>query len=337
MPSTVAHALTSFALGLSLHIATRAAFSPLRIFLLVLHSTNGPDIGSLVEFLLSPLLPSLGTFIMQIVHHPIGYPLTMGWLSAHVGVWLDAREIRWVRGDGGADVGEWRGLRNLRVVRCDGVGDERHEAVAGEEDDQTDEASHSLATDIESPTSLPPPHPRAPLTLPQSLALTVAGSLLHFRLDTLYEDAGETPLYRWIISTGYWGPGANDVIYTSVSIAFVAALSSLLGTLVVVYSPTLRNALPGAIPLLSPPTRLTLRKGLATPKGRATLCAGVALLVATTYWLFVAYRLYLTPPRADGTRVPAVGEEADFGVIGFEAVTGVAPLALALWSCGVEL
>ncbi|KAI9088027.1 hypothetical protein DFS34DRAFT_481298 [Phlyctochytrium arcticum] len=377
MPSTVAHALVTFGTGLVLHTLSNKRFTALHIFLLTLHSTNGPDIGSVVEFLLQGFYPRLGTWFMQIVHTPIGYPLTLGLLWTFLGIWMSKKDLVW-----------WGGWCPIRVLPRSYAWNTVQERVGGKtyaggepsvdtetllNSEDTDELGRSrdrryvrdLSTafdeqdlDRHFTDATPPPTPPLPrattiasspestrlkqmdnnldmesisrrrhaifawssLTFRTSWALAWAGGLLHFRMDTLYEDNGNDPLYRWIISTGYWEPGANDVIEPSVVLAFLCALGGLLFTFALLYT-SLRDTVP--LPQFA---RLYLWKIAQRPHGTARVMGFVTGGITVAYALFVWSRVRRDP------RIPAVGEEADLGVLVFESITGILPLLFCLGS-----
>ncbi|KAI8921408.1 hypothetical protein DFJ77DRAFT_162718 [Powellomyces hirtus] len=261
---------------------------------------------------------------MDIVHHPIGYALTAGLAWAWVGTWMSRvdvvfggqswRDVRIVSRVGGR---QWRRRRGRRR-QDDGNDDDGDEfenddaiGLAEEGGDNNDEEEEQTKDELDNSAGLGSQH----LTLLNSWLLCVAGSLLHFRLDTLYEGDGQTPEYRWILSTGYWLPGANDIIYPSVGLAFFFSLSTLITAMLIVHT-SLRTTLPL-------PTRVSAL--LATSEARLVVTAGTAMVVAVVYLFFVYSRMAIVP------RVPAVGEEADFGVLVFEALTGILPLTLCAW------
>ncbi|KAJ3172542.1 hypothetical protein HDU88_005870 [Geranomyces variabilis] len=360
MPSTVAHALTTVGTGVALHAFSHGRFRALHVVLLVLHATNGPDIGSVFEFLMQPMNPTLGTRFMDVVHSPLGYPLTAGLGWVWVGMWLSRRDLvfgrkgwrdfsivmrredddddesrerqrrrrrRWQRqrrrGQGrgpspalladGSDIGlteAGAGAADAAVNAAENDEERPPDAATDEGDDDVEDDDNEL--DVErDPTSLP-------LTFWRSWCLALAGSLLHYRLDTLYENNGQTPTYRWIISTGYWLPGANDIIYPSVTLAFLLTLSTLIATFAITFT-SLRTTLPLPRPVASL---------LRTRPGRIWAVAGVAMVLSVAYCVFFWTRLRIEP------RVPAVGEEADLGVLMFEAATTVLPLVLCGVACG---
>ncbi|KAJ3177309.1 hypothetical protein HDU87_004561 [Geranomyces variabilis] len=355
MPSTVAHALSTVGIGISLQAFSRGRFKALHVVLLVLHATNGPDIGSVFEFLMQPVNPTLGTRFMDVVHSPLGYPLTAGLGWVWVGMWLSRRDL--VFGgkswrdfsivsrrdddddDDGGDVRRrqrrhWRQRRRRGLARpADGSDIGLTEAGAGAADvavnagegdeeaqppamDATTDESDSDDGDNELDVKREPASLQ--LTFWRSWCLAQAGSLLHYRLDTLYENNGATPTYRWIISTGYWLPGANDIIYPSVTLAFLVTLTSLIATFAIAFT-SLRTTLPL-------PRRVNAL--LRTRASRIWAVAGVAMVLAVGYCVFFWTRLRIEP------RVPAVGEEADLGVLMFEAATTVLPLVLCGMACG---
>ncbi|KAJ3153073.1 hypothetical protein HDU86_005371 [Geranomyces michiganensis] len=324
--------------------------------------TNGPDVGSLFEFLVHPINPVLATRFMDIVHSPLGYPVTAGLGWVWVGMWLSRRDLvfggktwrdfgvvlrqgggdsqtgahrnrqrRWQRRQqrrltppspallaDGSDIGlteAGAGAAEAAVNNTDE--DEEHQspidsATAATEDDEYDDHGEEFNNERGLATL------EHPLTFWRSWSLALAGSLLHYRLDTLYENNGETPTYRWIISTGYWLPGANDIIYPSVTLAFLLSLGTLLITFAIAFT-SLRTTLPL-------PRRVS---GLLRARaGRIWTVACVAIGVAIVYCVFFWTRLQIEP------RVPAVGEEADLGVLLFEAATAVLPMVLCGVACG---
>ncbi|XP_031099808.1 uncharacterized protein LOC116004004 [Ipomoea triloba] len=130
-----------------------------------------------------------------------------------------------------------------------------------------------------------------PLTKRQCFLLVAAGSLSHFFLDHLFEENGHSSMYTWILSTGWWKGRApinpDAVVVISLLCTF------LLGGFVYI-------------------NRVKPLKAL---KKKSYQSARLILVVASLYCLWCASQIYLVSPRR-----PAVGEEADLGVLVFLAV-----------------
>jgi hypothetical protein len=133
------------------------------------------------------------------------------------------------------------------------------------------------------------------------LALVIAGGLSHFFYETLFEENGKTPLFRWIVSTGYWEPIA-DVLDPGAVLAMGGSIVALLIGFLVIHN------------------------SAATVRVRWQRTALLTAAVSLFYFLYLGYCVFLRLPRR-----PAVGEEADFGVLLFTAVFVFVPMALTLW------
>ncbi|KAL0416998.1 UNVERIFIED_CONTAM: hypothetical protein Slati_3531700 [Sesamum latifolium] len=130
-----------------------------------------------------------------------------------------------------------------------------------------------------------------PLTVKQCFLLIFAGSLSHFFLDHLFEENGHSSMYTWILSTGWWKTRAPINPDAVVVISLLCA--SLIGGFIYIYR---------VKPLKS--SRKQYHKSLR-----------LILVIASAYCLWCASQIYLISPRR-----PAVGEEADLGVLVFLAV-----------------
>ncbi|KAL0342815.1 UNVERIFIED_CONTAM: hypothetical protein Scaly_1944100 [Sesamum calycinum] len=130
-----------------------------------------------------------------------------------------------------------------------------------------------------------------PLTMKQCFLLIFAGSLSHFFLDHLFEENGHSSMYTWILSTGWWKTRAPINPDAVVVISLLCA--SLIGGFIYIYR---------VKPLKS--SRKQYHKSLR-----------LILVIASTYCLWCASQIYLVSPRR-----PAVGEEADLGVLVFLGV-----------------
>ncbi|KAI3454522.1 hypothetical protein Pfo_011185 [Paulownia fortunei] len=130
-----------------------------------------------------------------------------------------------------------------------------------------------------------------PLTVRQCFLLIFAGSLSHFFLDHLFEENGHSSMYTWILSTGWWKTRAPINPDAVVVISLLCA--SLIGGFIYIYR---------VKPLKS--VRKQYHKSLR-----------LILVVANLYCLWCASQIYLVSPRR-----PAVGEEADLGVLVFLSI-----------------
>jgi len=141
----------------------------------------------------------------------------------------------------------------------------------------------------------------------QCYALVVAGTLSHFFYEILFEENGTTPIYQWILSTGYWehidNPAADYIVW----IMFIIVLGALCVGFLFLHSEFY----------------------VATPAKRLLRTVQLLVCVCFAYCLYLYVRVYLVKPRQ-----PAVGEEADLGVLVFTGVFVFLPLLLCLWSCG---
>ncbi|PIN01759.1 hypothetical protein CDL12_25729 [Handroanthus impetiginosus] len=127
-----------------------------------------------------------------------------------------------------------------------------------------------------------------PLTVRQCFLLIFAGSLSHFFLDHLFEENGHSSMYTWILSTGWWKTRAP--INPDAVIVIGLLCATLIGGFIYIYR---------VKPLKS--VRKQYHKSLR-----------LILVIAILYCMWCASQIYLVTPRR-----PAVGEEADLGVLVF--------------------
>ncbi|XP_075519536.1 uncharacterized protein LOC142553279 isoform X1 [Primulina tabacum] len=143
-----------------------------------------------------------------------------------------------------------------------------------------------------------------PLTRRQCFLLLSAGSLSHFFLDHLFEENGHSTMYTWILSTGWWKSRAP---INPDAVVVIAILCTIL--------------ICGFIYINS---RL---KPLESLRKRTERSTRLTLIVAIVYCLWCAIQVYLVkPPR------PAVGEEADLGVLVFLGIYFFLPQWLCILS-----
>jgi hypothetical protein len=109
MPSTIIHLTYSLLYGFGLYALSESKFNVTHVCILCLGATNGPDAGPMLEFLLTSI-PWIGGFIMDVVHRPFGFPLTLGVVYAVLTSW--ASQFSLVRNDGGFKLE--KGARRVR-------------------------------------------------------------------------------------------------------------------------------------------------------------------------------------------------------------------------------
>ncbi|XP_021718965.1 uncharacterized protein LOC110686666 isoform X1 [Chenopodium quinoa] len=127
-----------------------------------------------------------------------------------------------------------------------------------------------------------------PLTRLQCFFLITAGSLSHFFLDHLFEENGKSSVYTWILSTGWW---ANRAPINPDAVIVISLLCTglILGFIYI--------------------HRVGPSKSIKT---QYTQSVKLIITIAALYCLWCASQIYLVQPRR-----PAVGEEADLGVLVF--------------------
>ena len=303
MPSTIAHAFMGLFTGLTLQLMTEGRFTGTHILLFTINSCNGPgnfistvssslliharDIGSVIEWLFKGTV--FGSYVMSIVHSPL-YIISVGLLWAYIGVYISNYDFI---------------IRNNNLILF-----------------RKSETQHHLVSLDGSTNQLKPMNNVGRLTFFKSWLLAVAGCFSHFLLDTVFEN--DDPLYKFILNTGFWGPGANDV-QPAVAVAFILTLAALAIVMILIQSSI--NCAPFGNRLKRAETSLVL-----------------IIVIMLLYLIFVGLRLTYIP------RIPAgkssildidqlnlpfylVGEEADFGVIIFMFITSVLPLLLCYYSC----
>eukprot|EP01105_Mastigella_eilhardi_P000672 TRINITY_DN10819_c0_g1_i1.p1 TRINITY_DN10819_c0_g1~~TRINITY_DN10819_c0_g1_i1.p1 ORF type:complete len:257 (-),score=65.43 TRINITY_DN10819_c0_g1_i1:51-821(-) len=150
---------------------------------------------------------------------------------------------------------------------------------------------------------------RGRLRFPCCLTLVAAGSLAHFSLDWVFEENGEAPVFKWVLSTGYWtGPAATTPAAVVVAGSLLVCLYA--GFALIHQKSERKSWSPGAT------------------AGALLLLLGA---VCTAYLSWFAWKLYGTQPRA-----PVMGEEADLGVIVFELLFRALPLLMCVASTHLQ-
>lgn len=137
----------------------------------------------------------------------------------------------------------------------------------------------------------------------QCFLLIAAGSLSHFFLDHLFEENGHSTMYTWILSTGWWkgrAPINPDAVFV-VGLLCICLIGGF------VYINRVKHA-----------------KSVTETSNQSFF---LILVIATLYCMWCASQIYLrNPPQ------PAIGEEADLGVIIFLAIYLFLPHGLCVLS-----
>lgn len=144
---------------------------------------------------------------------------------------------------------------------------------------------------------------RVPLTRKQCWFLVSAGSFSHFFLDHLFEENGHSKMYTWILSTGWW-KGRAPVNPDAVVVVGLLCIVLIGGFIYI--------------------NRVKPHKSINKQSYQSvTLISIVAIL----YCLWCASQIHWVNPRR-----PAVGEEADLGVLVFLAIYFFLPHLLCILS-----
>ncbi|XP_050221992.1 uncharacterized protein LOC126672106 isoform X1 [Mercurialis annua] len=146
-----------------------------------------------------------------------------------------------------------------------------------------------------------------PLSRKQCLLLVSAGCLSHFFLDHLFEENGHSSVYTWILSTGWW---KNRAPVNPDAVIVVGILCKLL--------------IGGFI-------YINRVKPLKLIRKQSHQSFKLILFTATLYCLWCASQIYLVNPRR-----PAVGEEADLGVLVFLAIYLFLPHSFCVMSMNAK-
>ncbi|KAM5572074.1 hypothetical protein ABKV19_012245 [Rosa sericea] len=133
--------------------------------------------------------------------------------------------------------------------------------------------------------------PPVPLTKLQCILLVSAGSLSHFFLDHLFEENGHSGTYTWILSTGWW-EGRAPINPDAVVVVGLLCIGLIGGFIY--------------INRVKPPKSVN--------KHSSNESFQLIIIIASLYCLWCTSQVYLVNPRR-----PAVGEEADLGVLVFLA------------------
>ncbi|KHN48604.1 hypothetical protein glysoja_015752 [Glycine soja] len=144
---------------------------------------------------------------------------------------------------------------------------------------------------------------RVPLTRMQCFLLISAGSFTHFFLDHLFEENGKTTTYTWILSTGRWQSRAPVNPDAVVVVVFLCAC--LIGGFFYLNRANASNSI----------------------KKKSYQSMLLVMSIACLYCFWCAIQIYWISPRR-----PAVGEEADLGVLVFLAIYFFLPYGLCIMS-----
>lgn len=137
----------------------------------------------------------------------------------------------------------------------------------------------------------------------QCLLLISAGSFSHFFLDHLFEENGHSSMYTWILSTGWWENRAPINPDAVLVVGFLC--TCLIGGFVYI-------------------NRVKSAKSISEQSYQSVK---LIVVVATLYSMWCASQIYWASPRR-----PAVGEEADLGVLVFLVVYFFLPHYLCMKS-----
>ncbi|CAF0799407.1 unnamed protein product [Adineta ricciae] len=140
------------------------------------------------------------------------------------------------------------------------------------------------------------------LNLKNCYLLSIAGCLLHFQIDHIFEENGKDKFYQWILSTGYFQKPTPPFLPLSVIFVGACTLSLFFGFAWIHLS-----------------TRETLSVRL-----KYTLI----LFVSVT----IIYLTYLAVSQIILKKIAVVGEEADLGVMIFLIIFHILPFILCLLS-----
>ncbi|KAL5544239.1 hypothetical protein UlMin_008023 [Ulmus minor] len=142
-----------------------------------------------------------------------------------------------------------------------------------------------------------------PLSRRQCLLLLLAGSISHFFLDHLFEENGHSSMYTWILSTGWWQNRAPINPDAVVVVGFLC--TCLIGGFIYINRVKSFNSI----------------------KQQSSQSVKLIATVVSLYCLWCISQIYWINPRR-----PAVGEEADLGVLVFLATYFVLPHYLCILS-----
>lgn len=135
--------------------------------------------------------------------------------------------------------------------------------------------------------------------------LAVAGCLLHFQLDHIFEEDGQDKFYRWILSTGYFKKPTLPL--SPISVTYVGLCTSILFlgfAWIHVFSSTSQQSL--------------------------TIKLKYTFILFLTVFSF--YLSFLIVSRVILKREAIVGEEADLGVLTFIIIFHFLPFILCFFS-----
>ncbi len=140
-------------------------------------------------------------------------------------------------------------------------------------------------------------NPKPELSLVQCYLLITAGGFSHFLYDFIFDANGQSATFRWVIGTGFWETEA----WFDAGIVVVILLVTLLITGYMLINNALHQV---------PPSK------------RLVQSSALVIVIAALYVTYLAIRLAIWP------ELPAVGEEADLGIVIFTAVFLFLPMVL---------
>ena len=164
--------------------------------------------------------------------------------------------------------------------------------------------ANALTMNLESKTT--ESEPLSFLSVKQCYLLAIAGCLLHFQVDHVFEEDGRDPLYRWILSTGYFSKPTPPL--SPIAVMFVGFCTCVLFfgfAWIHLFSSSLSEQ-------------------------------SLVLRLRYTFYLFSAlftiYICFLAVSQIILDQIAVVGEEADLGVLIFIIVFHFSPFILCLLS-----
>ncbi|KAK6261152.1 hypothetical protein QUC31_006968 [Theobroma cacao] len=322
MPGPGPHLMYAMSSGLALTHLTKGRFTPHHTLTYTLNAFFGPDIGSFSEWLSSTLFAgsSFVSSLADAIHHPFYYVLILGLPLCVFYSWVSSILVKRSVLDSVTGIANQLS-RIIQVEFLSKLHQDRKKGAKTSDFEAKSCLNHQTITQI------------VPLSRRQCLLLISAGSLSHFFLDHLFEwligedgvtvvlvghirgpgakmdqwENGHSSMYTWILSTGWW---INRAPVNPDAVMVVGLLCTcLIGGFIYINRTRL--------------TKSTRKQSYQSMK--------LILIIASLYCLWCASQVYWVNPRR-----PAVGEEADLGVLVFLATYFLLPHCLCILSMNSE-
>jgi hypothetical protein len=145
-----------------------------------------------------------------------------------------------------------------------------------------------------------------PLSMKDCYFLSVAGCLLHFQIDHIFEENGQDKVYRWILSTGYFTKPTPPLLPFSVAFGSLSTLILFIGF--------------AWIHLFS------------SSISKQSLSIRLKYTLTLFFIVFTFYLIFLIISQIILGKKGVVGEEADLGVLVFIIGFHFLPFILCLLS-----